>query len=69
MAYLFLYIISIQQKETRLTDFECGNLIKKDKNHPEVILELSIQIMTFDIADLINRGVITTVDLVGFSDE
>lgn len=43
--------------------------IKKDKKHPGVMLELSKGNMVFDIVALINSGVITTVDLEGFSDE
>ena len=43
--------------------------IKKDKKHPGVMLELSKRSMIFDIAALINSGVITVVDLEGFSDE
>lgn len=43
--------------------------IKKDKKHPGVMLELSKGNMLFDIVALINSGVITTVDLEGFSDE
>uniref|UniRef100_UPI004056BC5E multidrug transporter n=1 Tax=Agathobacter sp. TaxID=2021311 RepID=UPI004056BC5E len=43
--------------------------IKKDKKHPGVMLELSKGNMIFDIAALINSGVITTVDLADFSDE
>lgn len=43
--------------------------IKKDKKHPGVMLELSKGNMIYDIVALINRGVITTADLEGFSDE
>ncbi len=43
--------------------------IKKDKKHPGVMLELSKGNMIFDIVALINTGVITTADLVDFSDE
>ena len=43
--------------------------IKIDKKHPGVILELSKGNMIFDIVALINSGVITTADLVDFSDE
>jgi hypothetical protein len=43
--------------------------IKKDKKHPGVMLELSKGNMIFDIVALINSGVITVVDLEGFSDE
>ena len=43
--------------------------IKKDKKHPGVMLELSKGNMIFDIVTLINSGVITTADLVDFSDE
>lgn len=43
--------------------------IKKDKKHPGVLLELSKGNMIFDIAALINSGVITTADLADFSDE
>ena len=43
--------------------------IKKDKKHPGVMLELSKENMIFDIATLINRDVITVVDLKDFSDE
>lgn len=43
--------------------------IKKDKKHPGVMLELSKGNMVSDIVALINSGVITTVDLEGFSDE
>ena len=43
--------------------------IKKDKKHPGVKLELSKGNMIFDIIALINSGVITVVDLEGFSDE
>ena len=43
--------------------------IKKDKKHPGVMLELRKGNMIFDIAALINSGVITTADLEGFSDE
>ena len=43
--------------------------IKKDKKHPGVMLELNKGNMVFDIAALINSGVITTADLEGFSDE
>ena len=43
--------------------------IKKDKKHPGVILELSKGNMVFDIVALINRDVITVVDLKDFSDE
>ena len=42
--------------------------IKKDKKHPGVMLELSKGNMIFDIVALINSGVITTADLVDFSD-
>lgn len=43
--------------------------IKKDKKHPGVMLELSKGKMIYDIVALINRSVITTADLAGFSDE
>ena len=43
--------------------------IKKDKKHPGVMLELSKENMIFDIVALINRDVITVVDLKDFSDE
>ena len=43
--------------------------IKKDKKHPGVMLELNKGNVVFDIAALINSGVITTADLEGFSDE
>lgn len=43
--------------------------IKKDKKHPGVMLELSKGNMVFDIVALINSGVITTEDLIDFSDE
>ena len=43
--------------------------IKKDKKHPGVMLELSKGNMVFDIVALINSGVISTADLVDFSDE
>ena len=43
--------------------------IKKDKKHPGVMIELCKGNMVFDIEALINSGVITTVDLEGFSDE
>ncbi len=43
--------------------------IKKDRKHPGVMIELSKGNMIFDIAALINRGVITTADLEDFSDE
>lgn len=43
--------------------------IKKDKKHPGVMIELSKGNMIFDIVALIDRGVITTADLEGFSDE
>ena len=42
--------------------------IKKEKKHPGVMLELSKGNMIFDIVALINSGVITTADLVDFSD-
>ncbi len=43
--------------------------IKKDKKHPGVMLELSKGNMIYDIVILINSGVVTTADLVEFSDE
>lgn len=43
--------------------------IKKDKKHPGLMLELSKGTMIFDIVALLNTGVITTADLVNFSDE
>ncbi len=43
--------------------------IKKDKKHPGVMIELSKGNMIYDIAALINSGVITVVDLEGFSDK
>lgn len=43
--------------------------IKKDKKHPGVILELSKGNMIYEIVILINSGVVTTDDLVEFSDE
>ena len=43
--------------------------IKKDKKHPGVMLELSKENMIYDIVILINSGVVTTDDLVEFSDE
>ena len=43
--------------------------IKKDKKHPGVMLELSKGNMVVDIVALINRDVITVVDLKDFSDE
>lgn len=43
--------------------------IKKDKKHPGVMIELSKGNMIFDIATLINSGVIATADLADFSDE
>lgn len=42
--------------------------IKKDKKHPGVMLELNKGNMVFDIVALINSGVITTTDLIDFSD-
>ena len=41
--------------------------IKKDKEHPGVMLELSKGNMVFDIVALINSGVITVDDLGDFS--
>ena len=43
--------------------------IKKNKKHPGLMLELSKGTMIFDIVALLNTGVITTADLVNFSDE
>ena len=43
--------------------------IKKDKKHPGVLIELSKGNMIYDIAMLIKSGVVTTLDLDGFSDE
>lgn len=43
--------------------------IKKDKRHPGVLCEVSKENMIFDIVALINRDVITVVDLKDFSDE
>ena len=43
--------------------------IKKDKKNPGVLIELSKGNMIYDIAMLIKSGVVTTSDLVGFSDE
>lgn len=43
--------------------------IKKDKRHPGVLCEVSKENMIFDIVTLINRDVITVVDLKDFSDE
>lgn len=43
--------------------------IKKDKKHPGVMLELSKGNMIYDIAAMINSGVITVDDLADFSDE
>lgn len=43
--------------------------IKRDKRHPGVVIELSKGNMIFDMVALINCGVITTVDLEGFSEE
>ena len=42
--------------------------IKNDKKHPGVMLEISKGNMIFDIVALINSGVITTADLIDFSD-
>ena len=49
--------------------WELEERIKKDKKHPGVMLELSKGNMIFDIVALINRDVITVVDLKDFSDE
>ena len=49
--------------------WELEERIKKDKKHPGVMLELSKENMIFDIVALINRDVITVVDLKDFSDE
>lgn len=43
--------------------------IKKDKKHLGVMLELSKGNMIYEIVILINSGVVTTDDLVEFSDE
>jgi len=43
--------------------------IKNDKKHLGVMIELRKSNMIFDIVTLINRGVIKTTDLEGFSDE
>ena len=43
--------------------------IKKDKKNPGVMLELRKGNMIFDIAALINSGVVTVDDLADFSDE
>ena len=51
------------------TFWELEERIKKDKKHPGVMLELSKENMIFDIVALINRDVITVVDLKDFSDE
>lgn len=42
--------------------------LKKDRKHPGVIIEMNKGNMLFDIAALINYGVITLDDLDGFSD-
>ena len=49
--------------------WELEKPIKKDKKHPGVMRELSKENMIFDIVALINRDVITVVDLKDFSDE
>ncbi len=48
---------------------ELEKRIRKDRKHPEIILEMSKKNMAYDIADLINYGVISMEDLEEFSDE
>jgi len=43
--------------------------LKEDRQHPGVRLELNKGRMIFDIATLLNDGVIQPEDLEGFSDE
>jgi len=42
--------------------------LKKDRRHPGVIIEMNKGNMLYDIAALLNYGVITVGDLDGFSD-
>jgi len=43
--------------------------IKKDRKHPGVVIEVNKGNMLFDIARLINLGVIAEADLNGFSED
>ncbi len=49
--------------------WELERRIRKDRKHPGIILEMSKKNMAYDIADLINYGVISVEDLKEFSDE
>ena len=49
--------------------WELEKLIKKDKHHPGVLIELHKQDLPIDLLQLINLGVITVDDLEGFSED
>lgn len=49
--------------------WELDKRIRKDRNNPGVIITLNKGHMVYDIAELIQLGVITVDDLYGFSDE
>lgn len=64
------YIDLLNESENASDKFwKLEERIKKDKKNPGVLLELNKGTMIYDIVALINRTVIITADLEGFSDE
>ncbi len=49
--------------------WELEERIKRDRKHPGVVIEINKGNMLYDIARLINLGVIAEADLDGFSED
>jgi len=71
MEKLVKEYVELLSKEGNASDkfWSLEKRIKQDKKHPGVLIELNKGNMVFDIASLVNLGVITTADLEGFSEE
>lgn len=64
------YVTFLQEKGAASAKFwELEKRIKSDKRHPGVQKELQKKNVPYDLLQLMNHGVITEVDLEGFSEE
>ena len=61
------YLTSDESASTKFWEME--KRIKRDKKNPGVLIELSKQVVPFDLIRLLREGVITVGDLDDFSDE
>lgn len=65
------YILCLSdEKESPANRFWASDkMIRRDKNHPGVRIELSKQNMIYDLAALLHESVITPDDIADFSEE